>query len=80
MTVKQEIKFADFPFWAQAAVNASYFTKEELDRLDDIFSTEYPKGFTLTEVNDLFWFEADLLAEELGFKDFEEVLKREKKG
>ena len=38
----------------------------------------YPEGMDETEINDLFWFEDDLIAQWLGYEDFEALMNRDK--
>ena len=35
----------------------------------------YPDGCSETDVNDIFWFERDWIAEALGYSDYDELLK-----
>ena len=38
-----------------------------------------PGGLSEAEINDLFWFEEDVIAEWLGYESFEEIMERNKK-
>jgi hypothetical protein len=47
---------------------------EQLDQIEGILEDIYPDGITNTQLNDLFWFEPDTLAEWLGFEDWEDLM------
>ena len=36
----------------------------------------YPDGIGETELNDIFWFEEDMIAEWLGYNNFDEIMER----
>lgn len=58
-------------FWSGAADNAAELTFEELQRLDQLLTLEYPEGIEETELNDLFWFDMKYINALLG-KKYEE--------
>lgn len=68
-----ESNLNNFEFWGGARDIAKELTPEQLNEIDDILDTD---DITLseTEINDLFWFEYDRIAEWLGFKDFDALL------
>jgi hypothetical protein len=49
-----------------------------LEQIEQILEEIYPEGMSEFEVNDLFWFERDLIAEWLGYEDFDEIMERNK--
>lgn len=55
-------------FWSGAADNAAELTFEELQRLDQLLTLEYPEGINETELNDLFWFDMKYINALLGKK------------
>jgi hypothetical protein len=71
MTYTKELNLAEFKFWSGAKQNK--FTYNELKNLEyileDLFAEKAP---TETEINDLFWFQDELLCEWLGidFNDY----------
>lgn len=71
--IKEVNGFYDFEFWsgaediAQALEDNGDF-ETVMEMLEDI----YPYGMTATELNDLFWFEGDFIAELLGYDSWEE--------
>ena len=87
MTYTVNKSLSEFPFWSGARDRAEHLTIEQLDRLDDIIPEwmqwgEYsPDGYipSDTEINNLFWFDEDLIAQMLGYKNWE-ALERHNSG
>lgn len=76
MKIYEDVKltgFCGFEFWSGAATNAAILTEAQLQELENILEELYPDGLGQTALNDIFWFEADWLAECLGFADWEEL-------
>lgn len=67
-----EESLRNFQFWSGAKANAEELTDVQLDRLGYILEEIYPDGISDTEINDLMWFEFDLIKEWLGIEDDEE--------
>lgn len=67
-----EESLSNFQFWSGAKANAEELTCEQMDRLESILEEIYPEGMSDTEINDLMWFEFDLIKEWLGIEDDEE--------
>lgn len=66
----------NFKFWSGARDRVATLTDDQLDRLDDLLSDAMGWNDTDnipsdTEINDLFWFEQDFIAQLLGFDDWE---------
>jgi hypothetical protein len=76
MKVYREISLRKFEFWAGAKDRVKYLTDEELDRIEEVLEDLCPKGLSEVELNDLFWFDEDLVAEWLGYESFEEIMER----
>jgi len=76
MKIYREIPLTEFEFWAGAKDRVKYLTKEELDQIEQILEEICPEGMSEFEVNDLFWFEEELIAEWLGYEDFDEIMRR----
>lgn len=73
MTIRKEIALRDFEFWSGGADRANNCSAEELDTLEQFFEeTEPEEGWTDTDINDMFWFEFDTLAQYLGYKNEED--------
>lgn len=79
MTIKQEISLRNFEFWSGAKYTAEVLTPEQIDTIETYLEDLYPDGASDTDINDIFWFERDMLAEWLGFEDWE-ALERANKG
>lgn len=77
MTIEKSLK--DFHFWGGAATNAAKLTPEELDSIEEQLEElidETSEPWSVTEVNDFFWFQFEDVCEWLGL-DYEEVMARE---
>jgi hypothetical protein len=75
MITKSHTSLKDFDFWAGAEDWAKLFTLDELAIIETILEDFCPKGLDDTLINDLFWFEPELLAEWAG-TDIDELLAR----
>jgi hypothetical protein len=53
-------------------------TESELEQIEQILEHIYPEGLSAGELNDMFWFQRDLIAEWLDYKDFDEIMERNK--
>jgi len=70
-----ETSLRDFEFWSGAVYTAEHLDYDQLDQVEEILESEYPDGITDTELNDLFWFEEDTIADWLGFYDFDALVR-----
>lgn len=64
----------DFEFWGGAKDFVAKLTEDELRLLDDYLEDE--QFGTMTEINDFFWFEQDLIADWLE-TTVDEIIDRE---
>lgn len=78
MKLYKEESISNFEFWSGAKDKAEYLTQEEFNTIESILEDSYPEGMSETQLNDLFWFEEDTIAEWLGYNDFEEIMNRDK--
>lgn len=76
MTIKTETTLKNFDFWSGAKDTVKYLTESELETIESYLEELYPEGITDTELNDFMWFEDDIIAEWLGFNDFDEIMNR----
>lgn len=76
MRVYKEESLTGFDFWAGAKDTVKYLTGDEMDAIENILADLYPEGMDETELNDLFRFEDDLIAEWLGYDSFDEIMER----
>lgn len=74
MRITKEESLTSFDFWSGAKDTVKYLTDSELETIEGILEDLNPDGMTETEVNDLFWFEDDKIAEWLGYSSFEEII------
>ncbi len=76
MKIYKEHSLTDFDFWSGAKDTVKYLTDEDLDTIEEILEELYPEGMDEAELNDLFWFEDNLIAEWLGYENFYEIMER----
>ena len=76
MKLYREESITNFDFWSGAKDTAKYLTEDEMNTIECILEEQYPDGMSETELNDFFWFEEDLIAEWLGYEDFEAIMNR----
>lgn len=74
MKIYDEQSLRNFDFWSGARDKANAFTLKELDMIESELECLYPDGLSATELNDLFWFDDDFIAQLAGYEDMEEVL------
>ena len=72
MKIIQEINLPYFEFWSGAKDNAAELTYDQLEELEGILEAEYPDGMDATDLNDLMWFDFDMIKEWLGIEDEDE--------
>lgn len=68
MKVFSEISLIHFDFWSGAKDNAKQLNYDELEQLDYILEDIFPDGCTDTQLNDLFWFDFNVICEWLGLE------------
>jgi len=78
MKIYRDIPLTKFEFWAGAKDTVEYLTDFELEEIEQILEDLFPEDLSETDVNDIFWFERDLIAEWLGYEDFDEIMERDK--
>ena len=71
MKITTVTNLRDFSFWAGATDTVKYLSPEQLDTIEDILCDIYPNGVDDTTLNDLFWFDDDIIAQWLGYDSFE---------
>lgn len=72
MKVTREIHLQDFQFWSGAKHNAQQLLPEQFERLELILEDLYPDGMDATNLNDLMWFDFDIVKEWLGIETEED--------
>lgn len=75
MIVYQEISLKEFPFWGPAETTIKYLTDEDFEIIES--ELEYDNnsqiGINKTDLNDLFAYDEDYIANILGYDDFEQL-------
>lgn len=71
--INETLSLQNFEFWSGAKDHE--FTNDELEQIEYILEDIYHDGMTDTQINDLFWFEEEMLCEWIGI-DYEEYLER----
>lgn len=74
MKITKEESLSNFDFWSGAKDRVKYLTDDELDTIERILEELNPEGMSETEINDLFWFEEDIIAKWLDYDSFEEIV------
>jgi hypothetical protein len=66
MRINTEKSLQHFQFWSGAKELAERLTWEELLEIEHQLDELYPDGLTETELNDLFWFDAEFICDLIG--------------
>lgn len=72
MKVISEMSLTGFQFWAGAKDNANMLNYDELEQVGYMLEDIYSDGVEDTMINDLFWFEFNIVCEWLGLEYDEE--------
>lgn len=72
MKVTSEIQLQDFRFWSGAKYHAQQLLPEQFERLELILEDLYPDGMDASNLNDLMWFDFDIVKEWLGIETEED--------
>lgn len=72
MKVAKELELQSFEFWSGAVERTKNLTTSDFEVIENELNNLYPDGMDETELNDLFWFEFDFVAQLLGYTDEEE--------
>ena len=60
--------------WSGAVDTLNELDDDELAIIEDCLEELYPYGMSMSELNDFLWFENDIIAEWLGFADWERLV------
>lgn len=72
MIIKDNLDILDFTPWCGGKVNYELLTENELVMLDEIITELYPDGISETGVNDILWFDEELIAEIAGYLTYDD--------
>lgn len=75
MKIYTEIALKDFEFWSGAKQTAQCLTDDDFDIIENILEDE-GESYSDTDINDIFWFEKDWIAEMLGYIDFDDLMEK----
>ena len=75
MKIYTEIALKDFEFWSGAKQTAQYLTDDDFDIIENILEDE-GESYSDTDINDIFWFQKDWIAEMLGYIDFDDLMEK----
>lgn len=77
MKIINETSLRNFDFWSGARTTADTLWEKiggsAFDTIESILEECYPEGITDTQINDIFWFEEDWLADILGYESWEQL-------
>ena len=73
MIIKTETNLRNFEAWSGAIETKNLILDAGLEEeFEGLIEELYPNGLTDTELNDILWFDADWILENLGIKEEEE--------
>ena len=73
MIIKTETNLRNFETWSGATETKNLILDAGLEEeFEGLIEELYPNGLTDTELNDILWFDADWILENLGIKEEEE--------
>lgn len=75
MIIYEEISLAEFPFWGPAESHVKYLNDNDFEIIEQELEYDYRTkiGINKTDLNDLFSYDEDYIANILGYDDFEEL-------
>lgn len=79
MKVIKELSLSNFDFWGGAKDRAQMLTIDELDEIERQLEDVYPDGMDETQINDIFWFDFDWVAQMIGYEDEEDLYNQRNK-
>lgn len=71
MKISEEKTLKDFEFWAGAREFANRLNDDEWEFLEAFFEELYPDGISNTDLNDIFWFNTEMLLDVLDVSEEE---------
>ena len=76
MKIFTEKSLSDFEFWSGASERVENLTDSDFQIIERELEDMYPDGIDETELNDIFWFDFDKIAQMLGYDDEEDFDKK----
>lgn len=75
MKITKEISLYNFEAWSGAKDTLGELTSSECEQLESQLEELYPDGMEETQLNDILWFENDWIAECLGYRNWEHLVR-----
>lgn len=75
MKITKEISLYNFEAWSGANDTLDELTISECDELEAVLEDLHPDGMDETQLNDILWFENDWIAECLGYRNWEHLVR-----
>lgn len=72
MKIYEETNIRDFKFWGGAEDRITNLTDKDWDLIEPELEMLYPDGMSDDELNGIFWFEFDMIAQILGYENEED--------
>ena len=72
MRMYEEKDLKDFEFWGGAIATAEMLTEEDFDTIEACMN-DCGEEWSVTAINDLFWFDDESIAMWLGYESWEEL-------
>lgn len=73
MIIKNDTDIMDFAFWCVDDEFLDLLNSNDFRAIENEFEYLYPNGIDATELNDIFRFEQDYIAQILGYVDYEDL-------
>jgi len=71
-TINENLTLADFDAWSGAKdTKETILNAHKGEEFDNFIEEIYPDGLTVTQLNDILWFESDWVYEQLGISEEE---------
>ena len=77
MKIFLDTSIRNFEFWSGAKDTVEELSQQDLDQIEVTLDDIYPEGMTDAQLNDIFWFERDFIAECLGYQNWEEFVNKD---
>ena len=74
MKIYTETSLNNFEFWSGAEETANTLDYSDLNTIEAHLEMEYPDGIDEEDLNDIFRFEEDYVAQILGYDDWDDLI------
>lgn len=73
MKIRYDQSLDEFDFWSGAKYTAKLLKPNEFELIENYLEEIFPEGIDETTLNDFFWFDEEIIADILGYEDFESL-------